>query len=407
MKAIDVLRNVPLFKGLSKDNLRIILPLFEQEAYPEESYIIREGTVGDSLYIIMRGSVRVLKAVNHHDQLIINHMQNEAHFGELALIDNLPRSASIVTNEDTKILRLRKKVFDNLLKNNTEIARIFYKNCLMLTFSRYRKITTDFTTSKHDLQEKSMTLEEITRDLSSAKKLQDFFINSNTLNYKEYPIKGMRQTYVYNPSQEVGGDFLNLVEVGHGKYGMVIADVMGHGITAALATGALKSAFSIMVKDEAESPALLLTRLNNHFYRDISTLFASCLYAFIDLNQREITIARAGHYFPLLYKKERNVLLNLSLKGSALGIKNHASFEQNVYSLESGDKILFFTDGIIEQKNQAGEMYTEDRLKKKFLALSRKGSGHILHQIDKDLIRYSSPVKMDDDITLLLLEFNF
>jgi serine phosphatase RsbU (regulator of sigma subunit) len=407
MEAIRVLGKVPIFKGLSKSRLEKVLPLLEEEIFPAETYIIKEGTVGDSMYIITEGSVRVLKSVNFAEEMIINHLYSDTYFGELALIDNLPRSASIVTNEKTIILRLRKKLLDHLLINDPDIARIFYKNCLMDTFSRYRKITTDFTTSKHDLQEKSLTLEEISRDLTSAKKLQDFFINSKTLNHREYPIEGLKQSFIYNPCQEIGGDFLNLVEVGHNKYGIVIADVMGHGITAALATGAFKSAFSIMIKDAAENPTLLLASLNNHFFKYISSLFASCIYCFLDMKKKEITIARAGHYFPVFYKKKKNDLLDINMHGTALGIKKHAHFEQIIYPLETGDKILLFTDGIIEQKNNEGEMYSEERLRKKFLKLAQKDGDSILKWIEKDLDQFSNLDKKDDDITLLLMEFRF
>jgi len=405
MEAIKVLGKVPVFKGLSRSSLEKILPLLEEEIIPADTYIIKEGTVGDSMYIISEGTVRVLKSVNFEQEMIINHLYNDTYFGELALIDNLPRSASIVTNEKTIILRLRKKLLDNLLKNDPDLARIFYKNCLMDTFSRYRKITTDFTTSKHDLLEKSHTLEEISRDLSSAKKLQDFFINSKTLNHKEYPILGLKQSFIYNPCQEIGGDFLNLVEVGHQKYGIVIADVMGHGITAALATGAFKSAFSIMIKDAAENPTLLLASLNNHFFKDISSLFASCIYCYLDMRKKEIAIARAGHYFPVFYKKKINDLVDMKMQGTALGIKKHAHFEQIIYPLEQGDKILLFTDGIIEQKNTRGAMYSEERLRKRFLKLAQKNGENILTKIEKDLNDYSGFEKKDDDITLLLMEF--
>jgi serine phosphatase RsbU (regulator of sigma subunit) len=406
MKAVKVLSKVPLFRGLKRPSLEKILPLLEEEIYAEDTYIIKEGTVGDSMYIVTEGSVRVLKSVNFSQEMIINHMYMDTYFGELALIDNLPRSASIVTNEKTVILRLRKKQLDHLLKFDPDIARIFYRNCLMDTFSRYRKITSDFTNSKHDLIEKSLTLAEISRDLSSAKKLQDFFINSRTLNHQEYPIEGMKQSFIYNPCQEIGGDFLNLVEAGQQKYGIVIADVMGHGITAALATGAFKSAFSIMVKDAAENPALLLASLNNHFFKEISSLFASCIYCFLDMKRKEIAIARAGHYFPVLYKRENDGLISMNFAGTALGIKKHAHYEQVICPLDKGDKILFFTDGIIEQKGSLGEMYSEERLKNKFLTLARKNDMNILAKIEKDLDRFSKMNKKDDDITLFLMEFD-
>lgn len=405
MDTIKILKKVPLFYGFDKGDMDLLVPLFEEEVYPLDSYIITEEAVGDSMYILVSGSVRILKKVNDSEEMVINNLYGETYFGELALIDNLPRSASVVTNESTKILRLKRIVLDKLLENNLQLAKAFYKNCLTDTFSRYRTITTEFSSSKHDLQEKSSTLDEINKDLSSAKKLQNFFINKRTLDHNALEIKGLKQSFIYDPCQEIGGDFLNLVEVGQEKYGAVIADVMGHGITAALATGAFKSAFSLMVKDMAENPSLLLASLNNHFFKDISTLFASCLFAFLDLKNKEITIARAGHYYPLFYRKRINGLEDLEMKGPALGIIKHAEYEQRIYKIEPGDKLLFFTDGIIEQRNDEGEMYSESRLKLTFLNLAQKSKGHILRHLESELKGFTSSYNKDDDITMLLLEF--
>jgi serine phosphatase RsbU (regulator of sigma subunit) len=405
MDTIKILSKVPLFYSLDKDDIKKLVPLFEEEIFPPEAYIIIEGAVGDSMYVLVSGSVRILKRVNDSEEMVINHLTGETYFGELALIDNLPRSASVVSNEKTRILRLKKQVLDKLLDNDPDMARTFYKNCLKDTFSRYRTITTEFTSSKHDLKEKSTTLDEINRDLSSAKKLQDFFINKRTLDHNILNIEGLRQSFIYDPCQEIGGDFLNIVEVGPRKYGAVIADVMGHGITAALATGAFKSAFSLMVKDTADNPSLLLASMNNHFFKDIASLFASCLFSFIDLEKREITIARAGHYYPFFYRKQIDKLEELQLKGPALGIIKHAGYEQRIYRIEKGDKLLFFTDGVIEQKNNRGEMYTENRLGKIFLKYARRNADHILKMIQKDLRSFASQYKKEDDITMLLLEF--
>ena len=405
MDTVEVLKKVPLFYGLNTSDIEKLVPLFQEEVFPSEAYIITEGTAGDSMYILVSGSVRILKKVNEAEEMVINHLYGKTYFGELALIDNLPRSASVVANEATKILRLKRAVLNKLLENNTDIARTFYKNCLMDTFSRYRTMTTEFTSSKYDLKEKSTTLDEISKDLSSAKKLQDFFINKRTLDHQALKIKGMKQSFIYDPCQEIGGDFLNLVELGHRKYGAVIADVMGHGITAALATGVFKSAFSLMVKDTADNPALLLASLNNHFFRDISSLFASCLFALIDLAKNELTIARAGHYYPLFYRKSKNGLEDIEMKGPALGIKKHADYEQRIFNIDIGDKLLFFTDGIIEQRNQNDEMYSESRLKLLFLTNAQKNEERILRRIESDLLKFTNDYKKDDDITLLLLEF--
>ena len=203
MDTVNVLKKVPLFLGLETSDIEKLVPLFVEKVYPAEKYIITEGSPGDSMYILVTGSVRILKKVSDSEEIIINHLFDRTYFGELALVDNLPRSASVVTNETSRILRLKRSKLNDLLDHNPPIAQTFYKNCLMDTFSRYRTITTEFTSSKHDLEEKSTTLDEISKDLSSAKKLQDFFINKQTLDHQALKIKGLKQTFIYDPCQEI------------------------------------------------------------------------------------------------------------------------------------------------------------------------------------------------------------
>ncbi len=92
MKLRKVLGKLPLFNDFTKEDIEKIIPLLEEEVLPSESYIINEGTVGNSMHIISQGSVRVLKRVHDDEEIVINHMYRDTYFGELALIDNLPRS---------------------------------------------------------------------------------------------------------------------------------------------------------------------------------------------------------------------------------------------------------------------------------------------------------------------------
>ena len=115
MDIAKVLKKVPLFQDFNKGDIEELVPLFKEEEHPVDAYIITEGAVGDSMYIIVSGSVKILKKVNETEEMIINHLFSETYFGELALIDNLPRSASVVTTEPTTILRLKKRILDDLL----------------------------------------------------------------------------------------------------------------------------------------------------------------------------------------------------------------------------------------------------------------------------------------------------
>ncbi len=403
MELTDILLKIPAFRGFTRGDLRNLVPLLEKENYPEGSTVIREGAIGDSLYIIASGSVNIFKSVKDRESMLMNSLRKNQYFGEVALIDNLPRSASVVTREPSVFLRLRKKSLEKFLGDYPGYEGLFYKNCLLDTIRRYRQISTDISFFWSDLQKKSLTLEEISKDLSSAKKLQDFFINTNNLDFHTYPVRGMKQSYIYSPTQEIGGDFINLTPFSEHEYGAVIADVMGHGITAALAAGAFKSAFALLVREYGREPAEMLAQLNNHFFDNISSLFASCHYAYINQSSKTLKMARAGHYYPLYYSKPENGLISIKSSGSALGIVRNAVFEQVDMKYHNGDKLLFFTDGIIEHRNPDGIMYSEERLIR--ILLDNIEDDDIIHKIEKDYEEFTDDVKREDDVSLLLLEF--
>jgi len=185
--------------------------------------------------------------------------------------------------------------------------------------------------------------------------------------------------------------------------------VMGHGITAALATGSFKSAFSIYIKQFGPRPGFLLKALNDHFYEEILSsanleLFASCLYAYVDTHTRKMRVARAGHHYPILYRKKDDNFVDLSFQGIALGMTVDTEFEQIDLEINPGDKILFFTDGIIEQKDEEGEMYSLDRLRSSFLKGIHDGDPDLLEMIRKDLKTFSGNSDLEDDTTIFLLE---
>jgi hypothetical protein len=366
--------------------------------------VIQEGTNGNSMYIIISGTVKVTKAVEDGDDILLVVLYGGSYFGELSLIDNMPRSASITTIENTEIFMLKKELFDSLLARDPGIANVFYKNCLMETFSRFRNNLSTFTFSQHILKEKTSLLNEISKDLSLAKKVQNYFLNTQSLDNEETS-GWMRHSYVYHPCSEIGGDFINIASLDDDIQGIIIADVMGHGITAALATGVLKSAFTIAVKDLGNRPLELLRFLNTHMLNVISELYATCYYALIDRNRREISFAKAGHHHPLFWKAGQKDFVAIECIGNGLGLMREAKFGMTSLPFEAGDKLLFFTDGIIEQANCRREMYSEARLRDVMKQNILAGEKRILDRVFNDLKEHTGDVAYEDDITLLLLEF--
>jgi len=405
MDIVKILRKVPLFSGLDLQLLAKLTTLFEEESFTPGAKILREGEFGDSMYIIIQGVVDVTKYNEEGNEILITKLKTGSYFGEVALIDNQPRSANINAEEEIKVLRLRKSVFEKMLVEEKTFAINFYRNCLNETLLRMRETATNLTSSKTDLNQKSTRLDQLHADLSDAKTIQDYFISRDQFASKCIEKHHIRQTHIYKPYLEVGGDFMNLMSFSDDKTGFIIADVMGHGISAALATGVLRSGFTIFSKEYGENPVTLMEKLNSHIYEIFTSLFATSYYALLDMETSTVELCKGGHMHPLIWKAQDNHLLEFDLPGPGLGIIPKAKFETLTIDVKKGDKMLFFTDGIIEQRNKNGEMFTHERLEELYIRFCKENEENIVQTIYEEFNKFSQNCELQDDVTLFLLEF--
>ena len=250
-----------------------------------------------------------------------------------------------------------------------------------------------------------MRLDQIDADLSDAKTIQDYFISQDKLSSDCFTKHRIRQTHIYKPYLEVGGDFLNITNFSEDKIGFIIADVMGHGISAALATGVLRSGFTIFSKQYGEDPIELMNHLNGHIYEIFTSLFATGYYALLDMNASKVHLSKGGHMHPLIWKSGQNQLMKIDLPGPGLGIIPKAKFHELEVDLEKGDKMLFFTDGIVEQRNPGGEMFSHDRLEKLYIKFCQQQNESIVQSIFSEFNEFCHHSELQDDVTLFLLEF--
>lgn len=209
----------------------------------------------------------------------------------------------------------------------------------------------------------------------------------------------------YIPMEGIGGDFYYFHQISESRIGFFISDVSGHGVSAALIASMVKLA-SIVLKDVAGEPARFLEEMNRLLYRNIEERFLTASYLLLDLEQKEIRYARAGHD-PLVYcnRYERTVKY-LQPPGSLIGVKERTGTEEQVMPLRPGDRFLLYTDGITETRNAQGEMYG-DRAFDEFIrrSLSTNAEG-MLADLVKELRGWNGGSAYDDDITCVLIDYN-
>ena len=136
----QILKSVPLFSSFSDLQLGQLLSCVQHRSYPRNAFILRAGEETDALYIILSGRVKVLIPDEEGHEVILSMIGPHEFFGEMGLLDELPRSASVETLEACEMLRLSKAGFTNILKDNFELAMLIIKNLVRRLRDADRKI---------------------------------------------------------------------------------------------------------------------------------------------------------------------------------------------------------------------------------------------------------------------------
>lgn len=402
---ISVLKKLPIFDGLSDKDLFFIAPILRRVTFKSGEAVIHEGDKGDTLFIIQKGSVDVFKLTAAGKEVDLGVLPEGSFFGELSLFDDHPRSATVRTLEQTEFLTISRRDLDMVMKGNNDIENILYRNTIMETFSRFRNVVSNFTFSQHHLSSRNEIINEINRDLKTAMEIQECFIRTeddDVINSRH----GIRRSFRYLPSKAIGGDFINTMNDADGNICVIIADVEGHGISASLITGILKSAFYFLAPVYGSTPDLFMSQLNSHLFRIINKLYASCYYAYINVKDNTVSFAKAGHHHPLFWKSDGKKFEPIDIPGPLLGMFEGAEYGTVTYELSPGDKILFYTDGIIEERIDGSKMFGIERLEEVFERSITEKIAPVINYIIVNLNRFIDKDSYDDDITLLLYEFD-
>ena len=135
-----VLKNVPLFSSFTDSQLTLLLPAIQHRRFPRGSFIIRAGEETDALYIILAGRAKVLIPDDDGNEVILAVMGPNEFFGEMGLLDDQPRSASVETMEPCEVLRLTRGAFLNCLRDNFDAAMLIIRNLVKRLREADRKI---------------------------------------------------------------------------------------------------------------------------------------------------------------------------------------------------------------------------------------------------------------------------
>lgn len=220
---------------------------------------------------------------------------------------------------------------------------------------------------------------------------------------------------VYSASaDDVGGDYYDAFRLSEHKMALVVADVSGHGTSAAFTMSQLKGVFHSLVPLHVSCRDFVL-QANSALSRGLGrTAFVTLIYGILDSNSRTFTFVRAGHCPLLYYNKQNEQVEALHGKGMGLGLLRSSAYqahvEEQVLHYQPGDALLLYTDGIIECRNQQQQEYGLERLQEIFRKYAGRAGAdpahYICNSILKDVHQYVGEQEINDDFTTLVVKFS-
>lgn len=238
------------------------------------------------------------------------------------------------------------------------------------------------------------------RELEIARSIQEKLLPREMPELPGYRISGMSR-----PARIVGGDYFDVITLADGRVMLVVADVSGKGVPAAILLAAVRAAVRVEATRFGNGDlSSFVGRLNDMTYRDTSSnMFVTMVIAVLDPRKRQLTYCNAGHTQPILCARDGH-MRTLDIGGCLLGVMPGANYECETLELESGTTVIMYSDGVTDTLNQAGDAYGAQQLSDVIASNRHRPAGELCLAINESVEQFQGDAEPFDDVTLLVLQ---
>lgn len=405
----QLLGNITLFKNLPDAVLQQIAACMITVEYPENTVIIHEGEPGDDFYVVLSGSIEVIKALGTADERLLASRAHGDFVGELSLVnpDGL-RTASVRTCQPSQLWRMNHRDFEALLHKEKDLAIEMIRTLsARLTYAHNMTIQ-DLHEKNRELQvaydelkaahEQIVEKERLERELQLAREIQQSLLPPQLPELPGYEFGALM-----DPARAVGGDFYDLFQLDSDRVGIVIGDVADKGVPSAIVMSQTRALIYAEAVLEL-TPSEVLRQVNRYLMQmGTPKMFITVLYGVLDCQTRQFCYARAGHELPIrLWGGQATEILS-SGKGQPLSLFDTPTFDEQTLLIEPGMVLLFYTDGMVDCRNPAGEPFGPARIKGLLPTLAHLPAQKICKTLRENLLAFQQNAPQDDDVTVIAL----
>jgi serine phosphatase RsbU (regulator of sigma subunit) len=404
-------RQVPLFASLPAGETQSLVASLHYREYPADAVLFHEGDPGDRLSIVLDGQVEVLKDMGTPDERRVNLFGPGDFLGEMSLLyPDKQRSASAHTLTPVQLFEMMHSDFEALLHRQPALALFIMREMSARLRQTEQATIRDLQEKKSELAQAYLELKAAQAQLIEAEKIEHELSMARTIQQsilpKELPsYPGWQITAYWQPAHAVGGDFYDFIPFQNGELGIVIGDVTGKGVPAALvmATTAsiLRAIAANLSPDQENSPGQFLGRVNELLCRQIpAKMFVTCLLIVLDPGTGRLRFANAGHCLP--YQLNSRSICELRATGMPLGLLPGMSYDEKEALLSPSDRLILFSDGLLEAHNPQREMFGSPRLEE--ILAAQPADEELIPSLVQKMADFTGPGwEQEDDITFVCL----
>jgi serine phosphatase RsbU (regulator of sigma subunit)/ligand-binding sensor protein len=382
----NIVRTMTLVMRVKASSLRLLNERGDE--------LVIQATYGLSPAYLEKGPVIVAENVN--DQAALG--------GEILTIDNMQTNPQVRYRDEARREGLVSSLAVGLLAKGKPLGTLHIYTGRPHTFTPeevrlFRSVADQAALTVHNAQlvEEVVTARQRDRELAMAAAVQRRLLPAHAPAIPGYDCYG-----VTLPSQAVGGDFHDWIELPEGNWGLAVGDVAGKGVPAAILMASVRTA----LRAQAEH-IYALDHIMDHVNRDLvadteAAEFVTLFYGVLDSRARRLTYATAGHEPPVLVRNGQ--VRRLTAGGSLLGIQRDAVYEYEAVELEPGDALVVFTDGACDAANAQGERFGRTRLLESIQRHAVHGARQAVEEIQGDIAQFAGLTPAVDDLTLLVVK---
>jgi len=382
---VDFLAKTELLSAVPRHLVTEIDRRLKEVAIAAGETLFEEGDVGDAVYIVVSGGLRLEVG----DVTLLRRGPGDC-VGEIALIDEGPRSAAAVAESDTRLLRWERHDFHKTLSKDPEVARGIFN---MLT----TKLREDVRGTVRLEREK----ERWRQDLLRAREIQQGMLPAGRLELDVLELAG-----VCSSASEVGGDFYDYLCADNGDVALIIGDVTGHGFYAGLFVAMAKSCLHTQARFSLD-PREVMDAMRRTMDLSIQRrLLMSCCYVLFEPAAGRLHYANAGHPYPYVYRAAGGGVERLDALDPILGALDAGTggYAERSIAWEPGDALVAYTDGITEARDAEGRMFDHHRLEECLVAHGEGSAEALLQGILGAVSRHAGERTPTDDLTLVVVK---